>query len=387
MQVAGYQVMERIGSGGMGEVYKAFHPGLGRTAAVKMLYQKEMTARFENEAYIQASIQHPNIARVYEYCHSGGRPCIIMEYVDGLSLDQQLRAKGRLDNNELARLLLQIVDALKHLHDRGIIHRDIKPQNFKLEPGGQIKMLDFGIAKKKNAPRLTQLGFVIGTTEYMAPEQFRNVHDQRCDIWSLGVMTYELATGYLPFESTEPADLRNRIQRGQFTPPRVLVPQLSPAIESIINGTLRAGPSARLSLEEIRGLLSGQLHRKGIALPSFSAMHKRYIAYGAAGLCGILLVSFLIANSGNEATAELPAVDSVMQHEHFRVKVNVPSVSGASLVLPDGSQQPVPFDFEGHEGRTMEFTIRADGYVDKKVRLTITPRRRTYEYTLDKINQ
>jgi len=386
MQVAGYQVMERIGSGGMGEVYKAFHPGLGRTAAVKMLYQKEMTARFENEAYIQASIQHPNIARVYEYCHSGGRPCIIMEYVDGVSLDQQLRAKGRLDNTELARLLHQVVDALRHLHERGIIHRDIKPQNFKLEPGGQLKMLDFGIAKKKNAPRLTQLGFVIGTTEYMAPEQFRNLHDQRCDIWSLGVMTYELATGYLPFESTEPTDLRGKIQRGQFTPPRVLVPQLSPAIESIINGTLRVTQSARLSLEEIRSLLGGQM-KKGPAWPSFSGIHKRYMAYGAAALCGIMLVSALIANSGNEGTAEAPAADSAAQHEHIRVKVNVPSVSGASLVMPDGSQQAVPFDFEGHEGRTMEFTIRADGYVDKKVRLTITPRRRTYEYTLEKINQ
>lgn len=387
MQVAGYQVVERIGSGGMGEVYKAFHPGLGRTAAVKMLYAKEMTARFENEALIQASIQHPNIARIYEYCHAGGRPCIIMEYVDGVTLEQLLRTEGRLDNTRLARILAQVTDALRHLHGQGIVHRDIKPQNFKLEPGGQVKMLDFGIAKKKDAPRLTQLGFVVGTTEYMAPEQFRHIHDQRCDVWSLGVMAYELATGYLPFESTEPSDLRSKIQRGQFTPPRMLAPQLSPVLDDMIHGTLRVTPAARLYLEEIQRSLAGQEQKKRTLIPSLPLVPRRIVWLGAAILGLLVLLAVVVAGTGTGEAVATPAADSAAPAEAIRVKVNVPSVSGAILVLPDGSQKTAPFDFEGREGQTTEFTIRADGYADKKVRLTITPRRRTYEYTLEKLNQ
>ena len=171
-EVAGYQLTVRIGAGGMGDVYKAFHYALNRTAAVKILHAKDMADRFKNEAYIQSSVSHPNIARLYNYSIVGETPCIVMEYVEGETLDAYLRSKRKLSAAETESIVAQVASALAYLHGKDILHRDIKPSNFKLQPDGTVKMLDFGISKNKYTPKLTQLGFVVGTTEYMAPEQF-----------------------------------------------------------------------------------------------------------------------------------------------------------------------------------------------------------------------
>ena len=132
-EIAGYHLAERIGSGGMGDVYKAYNQTLNRTAAVKILHQKDMAERFRNEAYIQSSVSHPNIACLYEYLVAGDTPCIIMEYVEGESLDTYLRKKGKLSNDETENILGQIASAIAYLHSKEILHRDIKPQNFKIQ--------------------------------------------------------------------------------------------------------------------------------------------------------------------------------------------------------------------------------------------------------------
>ncbi|MBK8519500.1 MAG: serine/threonine protein kinase [Chitinophagaceae bacterium] len=174
-EIGGYRLIEKIGSGGMGDVYKAFNAVLNRTAAIKILHQKNMGERFKNEAYIQSSVSHPNIARLYEYLVTGDTACIIMEYVEGDSLDVYLHRRGKLSNEETENIVKQIAAALAHLHNRDILHRDIKPQNFKVQPNGTVTMLDFGIAKNKYTPKLTQQGYLVGTTEYMAPEQFQQL--------------------------------------------------------------------------------------------------------------------------------------------------------------------------------------------------------------------
>src|ERR1700712_3598584 len=133
-EVAGYQLTVRIGSGGMGDVYKAFHPALNRVAAVKILHQKEMAERFKNKAYIQSTVSHPNIARLYNYSIVGQTPCIVMEYVEGETLDGLLHSKGKLSSTETENIILQAARALMYLHEKGILHRDIKPPNFKVQP-------------------------------------------------------------------------------------------------------------------------------------------------------------------------------------------------------------------------------------------------------------
>ena len=158
-EIGGYRLIEKIGSGGMGDVYKAFNAALNRTAAIKILHQKNMGERFKNEAYIQSSVTHPNIARLYEYLVTGETACIIMEYVEGDSLDVYLHRKGKLSSEETEHIIKQIAAALAYLHSRDILHRDIKPQNFKVQSNGTITMLDFGIAKNKYTPKLTVCRF------------------------------------------------------------------------------------------------------------------------------------------------------------------------------------------------------------------------------------
>ncbi|MBD0352834.1 MAG: serine/threonine protein kinase, partial [Flavisolibacter sp.] len=271
-ELAGYRITEPIGAGGMGEVYKAYNPKLNRLAAVKILHQKELAERFKNEAYIQSSVCHPNIARLYEFAYFEGSPCIIMEYVEGHSLDAYIRQKGRLSNEEAEGILRQIASALRHLHKQDIIHRDIKPQNFRIQPDGTVKMLDFGIAKNKYTPRLTQLGFVVGTMEYMAPEQFLEQVRIESDIWSLGVLAYEMVTGYLPFEATNPITLRSKIVKASFTHPRVLVPHISKELCIIIDKSLQVHPENRIPAERMEALLNGKRKEEPPAVHSVSTL-------------------------------------------------------------------------------------------------------------------
>lgn len=399
-EISGYRIIERIGIGGMGEVYKAFHPGLGRTAAIKLLFQKEHAERFRNEAYIQSSVNHPNIARLYEYTVAGDMPCIIMEYVEGWTLDDYVLRNGRINNKETEEILLQIVSALKYLHQQNILHRDIKPQNFKLDKDGTVKMLDFGISKSKYTPKLTKLGFVVGTTEYMAPEQFEHHVEMKSDIWSLGVMTYEMVTGHLPFHSDNQLLLRSQIARARFTDPKILVPDISKKLLEVIESSMRTNPSLRPSAGDIEILLQGGAVKKRNSSPSIKIPKPSRFLYGAA-IVGILVFLMLFLITGNEGSSVLPASDTLhSQPDHSQplvntdqptvkeehLKINVPGLDDAVLIMEDGSTKPTPAEFSGKEGESIEFTVHADGYEDKKVKLVFTPRRSTYEYNLEKKN-
>lgn len=404
-EISGYKILERIGVGGMGEVYKAFHPGLNRLAAVKLLFQKEHAERFKNEAYIQSSVSHPNIARLYEYTVTGDMPCIIMEFVEGITLDAYIFRQGRINNAETKKILRQIVSALKYLHQQNILHRDIKPQNFKIEKDGTVKMLDFGISKSKYTPKLTQMGFVVGTTEYMAPEQFDHKVEKASDIWSLGVMAYEMLTGHLPFQSDNQLLLRSQISKGKFTDPKILVPQISAELMGIIERCLKSNPSGRPTAEEIESLLSGEEVKKRISnpsLPSVKIPQQAQWIYGIAFLVIVIALVFIISSGPGSSSAVLPSQDTITNEvennnpvrkeekptvREEKLKINVPSVNNAVIVMPDGSIRPLPAEFMGKEGESIEFTIRAEGYEDKKVKLMFTPRRTTYEYNLEKKNR
>lgn len=391
-EVAGYRLTERIGSGGMGDVYKAHNAALNRDAAVKILHQTAYVDRFRNEAYIQASINHPNIARLYEYTEAEGKHCIVMEYAEGESLGTLLHRKGRLSSAETENILRQLVSALAYLHKKEIIHRDIKPQNFKVQSDGTVKMLDFGIAKHKYSPKLTQQGFVVGTMEYLAPEQFEQKEELKSDIWSLGVMTYELLTGYMPFEASNPLTLRTNINRGNYTDPKILVPDISEKLSDIIDKCFKVNPANRISAAAIEQVLGKHGFSAGgkLQLPAMKLPSKKMMGYIAAVAAVALLVLFVLNNKpgirGNDSVPE--AVKPVMPQsgEKREVLISVPGVNNAELISAENERLPIPHTVSGKDGDRFEFTIHADGYLDKKVEVVISPRRSSFEYNLDKIN-
>jgi len=249
--VGEYRLIDLLGAGGMGEVYRAVHPKLGRVVAVKVLAHPGadtgFVERFLNEARIQAELQHPNIVTLYDFIERDGRPCIVMEYVDGQSLDQRIRAcPCGLPLSEAIFIFRAVVEAIAYVHSRGVIHRDIKPNNVKISAKDEVKLLDFGVAKAAHSPHLTMTGKVIGTMQYLAPEQIKGrPADVRTDLWALGVLLYEMVTGRSPFEADTLGQVCERIGKIVFEPPSACRPALPHAIEAIILRCLRKDPADR----------------------------------------------------------------------------------------------------------------------------------------------
>jgi eukaryotic-like serine/threonine-protein kinase len=241
-----YRVTRAIGKGGMGAVYEAIHVGLGKRVAIKVLLDRyadhpELVQRLEQEARLASAIGDAHIVDVADIGRTDdGRPFIVMELLDGESLAQLLE-RTTPPESRLARLVAQAARALAAAHGKGVIHRDIKPENlFVLERGGEdfVKVVDFGISKLVGGGtadrKLTGTGMVIGTTAYMSPEQARGEDvDERCDVYALGVVIYEAATGELPFTGDNDLQVLGRIANVDPPPPRALRPAISPELERI----------------------------------------------------------------------------------------------------------------------------------------------------------
>jgi len=210
IMVSHYRIIEKIGAGGMGEVYLAEDTKLKRQVALKFLPQHLVTsndakARFTREAQAVAKLDHPNIVTIYEVSEYQGRPFFAMQHVEGQPLRDLIKAK-ELSIERVVDTAIHICEGLSKAHQAGITHRDIKPSNIVIDADGRPKLLDFGLAAVKGAEQLTKTGSTLGTTGYMSPEQARGQKvDQRSDLFSLGVVIYEMVTGRRPFRGEDDA--------------------------------------------------------------------------------------------------------------------------------------------------------------------------------------
>ena len=237
-----YEIVEVIGAGGMAVVYKAIDQRLNRFVAVKILRDElardeEFRARFQIEAQAVAMLSHPNIVSVYDVSHTAGVEYIVMELIEGVTLMQYMQKKGALSWKEAAHFSTQIAKALEHAHSKGIVHRDIKPQNIMILRDGTIKVTDFGIAALESAQE-QRSDQTVGSVHYIAPEQARGeTPDTRSDIYSLGVVMYEMLTGQMPYDGETAEQIALKHIAGVAVPPRQLNAEIPEELERI---TLKA---------------------------------------------------------------------------------------------------------------------------------------------------
>lgn len=255
-----YQIVEKIGSGGMADVYKAVQLQSHRTVAIKVLkpeFEKDaaFVRRFEQEAQAVLGLSHENIVRSYDVGATEELPFIVLEYVEGTTLKERIRAQGKLQMRSVINYGAQVLDALNHAHERGIIHRDVKPQNIIVTPRGRAKLADFGIARNLESGTQTFSGsHVLGSVHYLSPEQAKGRPVMvESDIYSMGVTLYEMATGCLPFEGENSVSIALKHLQEEMVPPIVLNPELPRALNDIILKATRKQPSQRYhSAKEMR---------------------------------------------------------------------------------------------------------------------------------------
>jgi TolB-like protein/Flp pilus assembly protein TadD len=354
--ISHYKILEKLGEGGMGVVYKAEDTRLKRTVALKFLppelmRDSEAKERFLHEAQAAAALEHPHICNIYEIDESEDQIFIVMSCFDGQTLKEKIES-GPLKIEEALKIAIQAAEGLQAAHEKGIIHRDIKSSNIMINEKGQVKIMDFGLAKLKGQTKLTREGSTLGTAAYMSPEQAQGVDvDHRTDIWSLGVVLYEMITGQLPFKGEYEQAVVYSIMNEQPEPLTALRTGIPMELERIVNKTLAKVPSERYQhaddmVVDLRALLplSGSLKSK---VTTKVKPQKKWLTIAAAIIIILLAagVGFLLKKQTQAPVPEKTAGKIKIAH---RKKI---------VVLPFENLGP-PEDKYFADGITEEITSR-----------------------------
>jgi serine/threonine protein kinase len=412
-KVGEYRMIDFLGAGGMGEVYRAVHTRLGRVVAVKVMTQAQrkprLIERFHNEAQIQASLHHARIATLFDFIETNGTPCIVMEYVDGQTLDERIRALGALPLEEALYIFQAVVEAIEYMHEKAIVHRDIKSNNIKINSKGEVKLLDFGIAKSDASPQLTATGDVIGTLQYLSPEQIKGrVADARSDIWALGVLLYEMVSGQVPFNATTLGRLCESIVKSEYVAPSTFNPYLPKEVEAIIKRCLKKNPDARYqSAQEILKdlhAIKGNNEIKDVAIGESSTTansaldwikrNLQFVSVAAA----ILMVSVVLAFLVIQWTFDKP-VNTNTQVSNIGINVPTPvnqgnrvlktarisTIGGTAEVYQNGQFiGHTPCDIKVANGEKVNLILKRNGFEDKQVDFLLNENQEDYTYTLNR---
>jgi serine/threonine-protein kinase len=274
-----YEVVRRVGVGGMADVYLAEDTQLGRQVALKILHPQyagdaSFVERFRREALSAAKLQHPNIVQIYDSGQEGDFNFIVMEYVEGRSLKDYLSEVGQLEIREAARVAGEVLTALAYAHRTGLVHRDIKPGNILLSDDGKVQVTDFGIARAEAGSTMTQTGTILGTAYYLSPEQAQGLPlDGRSDIYSLAVVLYEMLTGRRPFEGDSPVSIAYKHVREMPRPPSNFREDIPRPLEAIVLNGLAKRPedrysSAALMRRDLEAFVAGKEVTASLKIPA-----------------------------------------------------------------------------------------------------------------------
>ncbi|GIW72663.1 MAG: hypothetical protein KatS3mg102_2205 [Planctomycetota bacterium] len=330
-QLGDFILEKKIGQGGMGEVYLAHQVSLDRRVAVKVLprslaAQENFIERFQREAKAAANLIHPNVIQIYSIGVEQGTPYFAMEYVEGEDLSERLRRLGRLDFEQAVEIVAGVANALAVAHEKGIVHRDIKPSNIMIDRNEVVKVMDFGLAKatQGTVSNLTQSGLIMGTPNYMSPEQARGEPlDTRSDIYSLGVVFFELLTGKLPFAADTPAALIYKHAFEEPPPVRQVAPEVPPFLAEICERMLAKKPSERYQNPKAL-LLDLNEFRRNVSYYLRGGARRQPLVTGGA------------VATQPDRTAAGPATEAGMSAEGFRQAETVADRTGQA-----GATQPL----------------------------------------------
>jgi serine/threonine-protein kinase len=258
-RVGSFNVISEIGAGGMAVIYRAEQASLGRLVAIKELRKelagdKSIITRFEREAKSVAALAHQNIVHIYDFITRGNSMFIVMEFVEGIDLYDLMNRVDRIPPDTAAIIALQAARALEYAHYRGVVHRDLKPSNLMLTKEGEVKLMDFGIARDQAFDDLTRPGTALGTPAYMSPEQIMGERvDSRSDIFSFGIVLYQMLTGEKPFSDDDTKSVLHHILNEPYTRPRRLYPDIPLKLQRIVKKCMEKQPDRRYqSTEKLR---------------------------------------------------------------------------------------------------------------------------------------